>query len=163
MTQIPHITKREQKLLHQGFEIMLVLKTLFALFEIACGIALIFLTVERLTDIISYDFFQNYIIKYHLASDIAESIIGSYTTELRHFYIIYLLSHGVTKLFVIMFLWLKKYWAYPLTEALLTLFILYQMYEYIFRAQAVSIIVFTVIDLIMIGLTEIERRMIRRI
>lgn len=64
---------------------------------------------------------------------------------------LYLLSHGVVKLFMLVGLWLNKLWAYPASLALFSLFILYQMVRYT-STHSTWLLVLTVLDLIMMWL-----------
>jgi len=65
---------------------------------------------------------------------------------------IYLLSHGLTKVALVVALFFNKLWAYPSMIALLTLFIAYQLYR-ISYTYSLGLILLTVFDSFVIWLT----------
>jgi uncharacterized membrane protein len=70
---------------------------------------------------------------------------------------LYLLSHGVVKLFLIIGLWRNKLWAYPAAISVFALFILYQLVRFA-RTHSVWLLVLTVLDIIVIWLIWHEYR-----
>ena len=73
---------------------------------------------------------------------------------------LYLLSHGGIKVVLVLLLWRKKLWAYPLAVAALVLFIIYQTIRWTITHSG-FLAAFTVLDAIMIWLTIVEYRMIK--
>lgn len=153
----------DEKNMHVAFEISLMLKGAFALAEIAAGIFAYFVTRQFLLDLVHAitrteltedprDFVANYL--FHAAQDLSVSS--------QHFTAVYLLSHGVIKLWLIVGLWRKKLGYYPAAIAVFSLFILYQVYRYSFT-HSLSLLLITVLDIIVIGLTWFEYRHLRRI
>jgi uncharacterized membrane protein len=69
----------------------------------------------------------------------------------------YLLSHGVTKVALVVVLLCNKLWAYPSMIALLTLFIAYQLYR-ISHAHSLGLILLTLFDVFVVWLTWKEYR-----
>ena len=154
-------TKSGKNITHVSFEIMLIFKSIFALLEIVSGIAMIFLSPGRLNKLIEFisreelyedpkDLLMNFIVVYGHAFSIGA----------QKFAVFYLLSHGIIKLIVILLLWRKKLWAYPLSIAVFIGFIIYQMYHYA-HSHSIMLLILTVLDIAMIGLTVLEYRNIR--
>jgi uncharacterized membrane protein len=77
----------------------------------------------------------------------------SVSTQL--FGIVYLLSHGIIKIFLVASLWQRRLWAYPAAIIFFTAFCMYQMYRYYFT-YSIWLIILTVLDIFVIALTSIE-------
>ena len=148
---------------HVAFEISLTLKGVFALAEIAAGIFAYFVTTQFLLDLVQAitrtelmedprDFVANYLL--HAAQGLSVSS--------QHFTAYYLLGHGVIKLWLIIGLWQKKLGYYLAAIAVFSLFILYQLYRYSFT-HSLSLLLITVLDVVVIGLTWFEYQHLRRI
>jgi uncharacterized membrane protein len=83
----------------------------------------------------------------------SETILGSH----RLFASLYLLSHGVTKVVLVIALWMNKLWAYPLTMVVFGAFSVYQMYRYI-NTHSIAMLILTIFDVLLIYLTWLEWR-----
>jgi uncharacterized membrane protein len=75
----------------------------------------------------------------------------------RLFGSIYLIVHGLLKLVIMVGLWRRYRWAYPLAISALSVFIAYQIYRlsYLF---SVGLLVLTLFDIAIVGLTWREYR-----
>lgn len=153
----------DEKNVHFAFEISLILKGAFALAEIAASIFAYFVTTQFLLDLARvitrtemtedpHDFVANYLL--HAAQGLSVSS--------QQFAAFYLLSHGGIKLWLIIGLWRKKLVYYPVAIAVFGLFILYQAYRYSFT-HSPSLLLITVLDVVVIGLTWFEYQQLRRI
>jgi len=145
-----------KKYTHIGFEIGLLLKGIFAICEILCGFAVIFLTPGRLNRIIDF------IVRNELNEDPGDFIMthlvifgSNFSIDTQRFWIFYLLSHGIVKLTVILLLWRKKIWAYPMSVAVFTGFIVYQIYHFM-HSHSILLVILTILDIILIWLTVLE-------
>lgn len=153
----------DEKNLHIAFEISLVLKAALALAEIASGIFAYFVTRQFLLDLVDVmtrteltedprDFAANYLL--HAAQNLSISS--------QNFTALYLFSHGVIKLWLIIGLWRKKLGYYPAAITVFGLFIIYQVYRYSFT-HSLLLLVITALDVFVIGLTWFEYQHLRRI
>ena len=144
------------------FRYSVLLKGLDAVVEIAGGIAVWVVSpglIVSLTNLLTHDelsedprdFVANYL--RHAASHL--SLSG------EHFLAIYLLGHGVVKLFVVVALLKHKLWGYPLSLVVFGGFIGYQLYRYTLTG-GVGLIALTVFDLIVVVLIWIEYRAVKR-
>jgi len=148
---------------HISFEIGLLLKGIDSLTEVIGGILLLFLNPGRLNRVIS-------LLTQHELSEDPKDLIANFLTTFSHsfsinmqyFGVFYLVSHGIIKCVLILLLWQRKLWAYPLTILSLVLFIAYQIYRYTI-SHSVSLVFLTVFDVIMIALTFMEYRKIRNV
>lgn len=150
-------------ILHKSFEAAILLKGIGGLFETVGGILLLFLNPNRLNSVIAFltqnelskdpnDFVANYLVKFS----------AEFTMSSQYFGVFYLVSHGIIKLVLVILLWKRKLWAYPLAIASLVLFIVYQMYRFSI-SFSVSMILLTIFDVIMIVLTYIEYKNCKKI
>lgn len=150
--------RRRERYLHLVFVWGLVFKGVFAAAEVVTGVGAFLvsqplamriaraLTREELSED-PHDLVANYLIRS------AEHFSGS----AAHFLGIYLASHGIVKLALILALLLKKLWAYPVALMVFGAFIVYQVYRYT-TTHAPSLILLTAVDLAVIALTWHEYR-----
>ncbi len=157
VSESARIAKR-RGLLHAGFEIGILLKGLHAAFEIASGILIGFVNPEFLRRIVRL------LTRNELAEDPKDFIANlmlrasqRYSIDTQHFWLFYLLSHGIIKIVLVFLLWRKKLWAYPLAVAALVFFIAYQSIRWASTRSPV-LIALTIWDAIMIWLTIAEYR-----
>lgn len=148
-------------LLHKGFEIGILIKAIDGVLEIIGGILLTQLNPSRLNSLVAW--FTQHELSEDPRDVVANLLIrlsSRFTVNTQYFGVFYLISHGIVKLILIIFLWKRKPWAYPLTIISLILFIIYQIYRYTLQASN-GLIILTVFDIIMIILTFIEYKRIR--
>lgn len=143
------------------FRVSILLKGLNAAFEIAGGIALLFISPRLITHWIELltrgefaegagDFVSNYL--RHAASRIS---LGG-----QHFVVAYLLAHGVVKLFLVIALLRNKLWGYPAAMVVFGGFIGYQIYLLTLYG-GVGLIALTIFDAIVILLIWLEYRAVK--
>ena len=97
-----------------------------------------------------HDFVAN-----HLRHAASHFSVGS-----EHFMAIYLLGHGVVKIFVVAALLRNKLWAYPIAIIVFGGFVVYQIYRFALTGST-GLIVLTVVDLIVIWFIWLEYRAVR--
>lgn len=148
--------KEPKDIVHISFEIGLLLKGIHGLTEIVGGALMFFLTPNRLSTL------TQFLTKHELSEDPRDMVANfllnlssSFSISTQHFAEFYLMSHGIIKCILILLLWRRKLWAYPLTIVSLILFIAYQIYRYTLT-QSVFLILLTIFDAIMIALTYLE-------
>jgi uncharacterized membrane protein len=84
----------------------------------------------------------------------------SFSVSTQHFTAIYLLSHGIIKLWLIAGLLRKRLWYYPAAILIFGLFIVYQLYRFSFT-YSVLLLLITALDLLVIILTWQEAKYLR--
>jgi len=152
---------QSKKVIHIGFEIGLLLKGIDGLLEIIGGILLTVLNPQRMNRMVS--FFTQHELSEDPKDTVANFLVAlghSFSISAQQFAAVYLISHGAIKLILILLLWKKKLWAYPLSILFLVLFIIYQIYHYTFTHSA-SMILLTLLDTVMIILTYLEYKRIQ--
>ena len=146
---------------HVSFEIGLLLKGIHGLMEIIGGASLLFLSPDRV------NWLARFLTRHELSEDPKDKVANflitlsnSFSISTQHFAMFYLMSHGIIKFALVLLLWRRKLWAYPLTIISLILFIAYQIYRYTFT-HSVFLILLTIFDVVMIVLTYLEYKRIK--
>lgn len=152
----------KEKNIHALFEISVLLKGVHAILEVVGGIFLYSVGTESITQFVvfitqeeliqdSHDFVANYLLRTaeHLS-------VGG-----KAFAALYLLSHGIIKLFLVAGLLRDKLWAYPASLSVLGLFIVYQLYRFT-HTHAVGLILLTLFDFVVMYLVWHEYNLIRK-
>lgn len=156
-------TKKTKDIVHISFEIGLFLKGIHGLTEIVGGALMFFLTPNRL------NLLTRFLTRHELLEDPRDlaanfllNLSSSFSIGAQHFAVFYLMSHGIIKCILILLLWRRKLWAYPLTIISFILFIAYQVYRYMLT-QSVFLILLTAFDTVMIALTDLEYKRIKSV
>lgn len=146
---------------HKSFEVGVLLKGIDGILEIIGGFLLMFLNPDRLNKLVVL------LTQHELSEDPRDKISrymidlsAKFTVSTQNFGVFYLISHGLIKLILVIFLWKRKIWAYPITIISFVLFIIYQLYRYTIY-HSTWLIVLSVFDVIMIILTFIEYKRIK--
>jgi len=151
-----------ERRIHQIFEISVLLKGAHALIECIGGLILAFVSTSAITSLVNAltqeELIEdpNDLIAAHLLS-----LAQNFTVGTQRFYAFYLLSHGVIKAFLVIGLLRNKLWAYPVSLAVLGLFMVYQLYRFSYT-HGFGLIVLTVFDVFVVGLIWHEYRLVRR-
>ena len=90
----------------------------------------------------------------------AQHLAAIFPVGVQHFYGAYLFFHGGLKLAIMVLLWMRKLWAYPLAMVVLALFALYEGEEWL-RDGSPFLAMLCVFDLFMIGLVWKEWRALK--
>lgn len=142
----------------RAFRIGLVLKALDGMLETVGGLLLLFLQPEHI------DRFARWLTHGELSQD-PHDFIATHILKTAHditgaglvFGAIYLLSHGVVKLVLVVEVWRNHIWAYLGLIGVTTLFVIYQLYR-MANKFSVGMLLLTIFDLVIIYLTTKEYR-----
>lgn len=151
-----------ERTIHFVFRVTLWVKGLFALTEIAGGVAAFFIRRQLLVGVASaitqgelhedpHDLIANFLL--HSAEHLSISA--------QKFTAYYLLSHGLVKLWLIVGLLRERLWYYPTALVVFGLFILYQLYRFD-STHSPWLLLITAVDLVVIALTWHEYRYLGR-
>lgn len=150
-----------EKTLHLAFELSLWCKGAFALLEIIAGVAAYFVPPQRVLTLVLW------VNKEEFVEDPRDLVVNLLLSTVQHlpasaekFAAIYLLGHGVIKLWLIAGLLQKRLWLYPAAMSIFGLFIVYQLYRYTFT-HSVWLLLVTALDVLVIVLTWHEYRHIK--
>jgi uncharacterized membrane protein len=150
-----------ERQIHQIFEISVLLKGVHALIECIGGLVLAFVNTSTITNLV------NALTQEELVEDPKDfvathllSLAQNFTVSTQRFYAVYLLSHGLIKLLLVIGLLRNKLWAYPVSLFTLGLFIVYQLYRFSYT-HGLGLIVLTLLDVVVVGLIWHEFRLVR--
>ena len=147
---------RSRTALKSAFRASIAIKGIDGLLEAIGGILLWMIRPSAMNEIARilflheiphdrHDFFRIHLLR------ASETLLGSH----KLFVSAYLLSHGLTKVLIVVALWMNKLWAYPLTIIVFGAFSAYQVYRYS-HTHSIALLILTVFDLLLIYLTWME-------
>jgi uncharacterized membrane protein len=153
----PHCARKDG-VLRIVFVMAVVLKGIDGVLEMGGGIFLFLISGENL----------NRILLYLLSDELAEDphdLLANYLIHLGHhltvsgrqFAAVYLLIHGMVKLFLVVNLLRNRRWAYPAAMAVILALVGYQIYR-LAGHVSLALAVFTGIDVVVVILIGIEYR-----
>jgi len=145
-------------LLDRIFDVSLTLKGIDGLLELIGGIFFLFLSPDRLNAIVRF------LTQHELSKD-PHDVIATHIVSYAHtitgsvslFLAVYLLSHGIVKIILVVAVLNEKLWAYPWLIAFLLIFIAYQVYQLVLK-PSVGLVLLTLFDLFIVYLTVLEYR-----
>lgn len=156
------MTDRAERAIRLFFDASLWLKALLALVEIASGITVWFASKETLLELGLRA--TRHAVPAHARDVVAAwlfHVVEGLSISAKLFAALYLVSHGVIKLWLVVGLLRRKLWYYPVAIVAFSLFIVYQLYRYTLTHSA-FLIFLTALDVIVIALTLHEFRYLRR-
>ncbi|MFM0327748.1 DUF2127 domain-containing protein [Caballeronia glebae] len=154
--------KFSEEKLHLIFDVSLWFKAIFAASEIVSGALVYFVPRHYFLS------FVLWVTKDEFAEDPKDLIANFLLHAVQHlsfsaqkFTAMYLLAHGVIKLWLIIGLLRQKLWYYPVSIIVFGSFIAYQLYRYTITHSFVLLLV-TALDIVIIALTWHEYRYLRK-
>ncbi len=151
-----------ERTIHFAFRVTLWVKGLFAITEIAGGVAAFFVRRQFLVGVASaitqgelaenpHDLIANFLL--HSAEHLS--------INAQQFTAYYLLSHGLVKLWLVVGLLRERLWYYPTALVVFGLFIIYQLYRFD-STHSPWLLLITAVDIVVIALTWHEYRYLGR-
>lgn len=148
------------RLLRKVFNISIVIKGLDGAFELLMGFLSFFINPNLLNKTITSLFA-------HELSQDPNDFIANFLTRMAHdlsvgsqiFIALYLITHGVIKIFIVANLLKNRLWAYPVAILFFVGFLIYQVYEYAHTGSALMLIL-TIFDVLVIVMTFLEYRQV---
>lgn len=153
--------KKRSALRHKLFHVGIIVKGIDGALEIMGALLILMISPQTLDRIV-------HLLTQHELSEDPKDIIANYLIHAaNHFSVssqlfgfIYLLSHGIIKIILIMSLWKQRLWSYPVAMIFFALFGMYQMYKY-YLDHSPGWIVLTILDVLVIVLTWLEYRQLK--
>jgi uncharacterized membrane protein len=143
---------------HKLFILGLVIKGANGLVELAAGFLLYFLAATNVSNFIysitSHELFED---PNDFVANILIKSADNFSISAKNFLVLFLIIHGVVKLFLVVQLFKKKIWSYPVAIFLFTLFLFYQSYRVLISFSWLMLIL-SIIDLFVIALIILEYR-----
>lgn len=124
-----------QKFWHQLFEAGIALKALNGVWETVVG-TLLLVHTHRPVRVIQF----------------ADTHLENFSDSTRIFAGVYLLTHGLLNIFLAYNLYKNRLWAYPFAMAVVSLFVIYQVYRFL-HTHSLILLCLTMFDIAFIVLT----------
>ncbi len=144
---------------HWLFEIGMILKGIDGVLETIGGLLLLVVSKAQLNGIIVL------LTQYELSEDPHDRIANAIVAFILHlpvkaklFGAIYLLIHGIVKLFLVYELLRERLWAFPVGIAILSVFAAYTVYD-LNRHFSFGLLFFAIFNVVIIGFVWYEWRM----
>ncbi|MCW3663683.1 DUF2127 domain-containing protein [Burkholderia cenocepacia] len=151
----------QEKKIHLVFELSLWFKAIFAVSEIVAGAATWFVPQQLFLTLVLWVTRDEFAEDPHdLVANFLLRTVQHLSVDTQKFAAIYLLGHGVVKLWLIIGLLRERLWYFPVSIIVFGLFIAYQIYRYTFT-HSVSLLLITALDIVIIALTWHEYRYLR--
>ncbi|MHB8710263.1 MAG: DUF2127 domain-containing protein [Minisyncoccota bacterium] len=156
---MPQETQKE-KYIHRVFVWGVLLKAVDGVLETLGGVALFFpgVLASLVQFVIQNELFED---PHDFLFTHLQNVLPTLTNNSGTFIALYLLSHGLIKIVLVAGLLRDKLWAYPSAIVVFSLFIVYQLYHYLFT-HSVFLLLLTVLDLAVIWLTWHEYRYFKK-
>jgi uncharacterized membrane protein len=141
--------------LDKAFEVTLIYKGIDGLLEMIGGVIFLFI---RPTFVLRL---AHGVVGYHPHNFIGKHVLQAaqhFGKGAAIFAALYLFSHGIVKVVLVVEILREKLWAYVAFMIVTGLFAVYQVYDIIFRKPTVSFMLLTILDLVIIYLTNKEYR-----
>jgi uncharacterized membrane protein len=152
-----------RKVLHDTFEVGIILKGIDGAFEIAGGLLLYLISPAQINRALLF------LLQHELSEDPRDAVAnflirtaGHLSVKTQLFGSIYLLSHGIVKAGIVISLWKNRLWAYPAAIVFFAAFIVYQLYRYTY-SHSLWLIILTVFDIVIVLLTWLEYRRVKAV
>jgi uncharacterized membrane protein len=149
------------RILHWLFEASLAIKGLLCAAEALAGLGLLLAPNPLIARLVYW------LTHFEIAEDPTDTLanwtiraVEQFPVGTQHFYALYLLAHGGLKLTMVVLLWRRVIWAYPVAIVVLAGFVAYQTFEF-FHAGSPFLLLLALFDLVMIGLVWQEWRALR--
>jgi uncharacterized membrane protein len=149
---------RNTSFLHESFEVGIAMKGFDGLLEVLGGAIIFLMKPAQMNDLVRK-------ICEHLLARAPHSAVAIHmfnasqnmTSSSARFAALYLLSHGLVKVLLVICLWLNKLWAYPLTIVVFGAFAIYQVFRFT-HTHSWALVILTIFDVLIILLTWNEYR-----
>lgn len=147
-----------EKNLHLLFELTLGFKAVFAIAEIAAGVATWLVPQRYFLALVLWVTRDEFAEDPHdLVANLLLHTVQHLSVDAQRFAALYLLGHGVIKLWLVAGLLREKLWYFPVSIVIFALFIAYQTYRFT-NTHSVWLLLVTALDVVVIALTWHESR-----
>lgn len=152
----------QEKRIGELFELSVLLKGIHSVIEIAGGLLLFAVPTSVFTRMVTW-VTQNELLEdpHDLIATSLMHLSEQLSVGGKVFGSLYLLSHGLIKIVLVIALLKNKLWAYPWSLAALSLFIIYQLYRFTFT-HSLALVILTIFDLAVMWLIWREYQIVKK-
>lgn len=148
--------KQTKTFFHSVFRISILLKGIGGLLELVSGVLLFFSSLDALSRAV-INFFSRELIEdsTDIIANFLIKLVQHFSVGTKTFIALYLVIDGLINVGLVVALWRKKLWAYPVAMIALSLFIVYQVYK-LSLSFSYYLLFLTLVDVIIILLLRFE-------
>jgi uncharacterized membrane protein len=132
--------------LHRLFELAIFVKGVDGVLETIGGLLILFVPLHSLDTLVRW------LVAHELSTksrdwlaDAAEHLLASLSLDTKLFASVYLVGHGLIKIFLVYALWREKLWAFPVALWFIALFVVYQLYRFA-HTHSIALLIFALLD-----------------
>jgi uncharacterized membrane protein len=134
------------KTVHRVFELAILIKGIDGVLETVGGLLILFIPLHSLDDWIRFLLAHELSTESHdLLAHAAEHLLDILSLSTKVFASVYLIGHGLVKIFLVYALWREKMWAFPIALWFIVLFVAYQLYRYT-HTHSTALLIFALFD-----------------
>lgn len=144
------------------FRASVLLKGLDALLEIVGGVAAWMVSPSLIVRVVGF-LTQDEIREdpHDLVANCLRHAASRFTLGSKYFLAVYLLGHGIVKLFVVLALLKNKLWGYPAALIVFGGFVVYQIYRFTLTG-GIGLIALSIVDLVVMWFIWLEYRAVKQ-
>lgn len=131
--------------LHWLFELSIFIKGVDGVLETVGGLLILFVPLHSLDTLVRWLLVHELSESHDWVARAAEHLLNSLSLDTKLFASIYLIGHGLVKIFLVHALWREKLWAFPVALWFIALFVVYQIYRFT-HTQSIALLVFALLD-----------------
>ncbi len=131
--------------LHRLFELSIFIKGVDGVLETVGGLLILFVPLHSL-DTLGRGLLAHELSESHdWVARVAEHLLNSLSLNTKLFASIYLIGHGLVKIFLVYALWREKLWAFPVALWFIALFVVYQIYRFT-HTHSIALLILALLD-----------------
>lgn len=131
--------------LHQLFELAIFVKGVDGALETLGGLLILFVPLHSLDTVVRWLVAHELSESRDWLAGAAKHLLSSLSLDTKLFASIYLMGHGLVKIFLVYALWREKLWAFPAALSFIALFVVYQLYRFT-HTHSTALLIFALLD-----------------
>lgn len=131
--------------MHRLFELAILVKGVDGILETLGGLLILFVPLHSLDTWVRWLVAHELTESHDWLAEAARHLLDSLSLDTKLFASIYLVGHGLAKIFLVYALWQEKLWAFPLALWFIALFVAYQLYRYT-HTHSIVLLIFALLD-----------------
>jgi uncharacterized membrane protein len=137
---------QSSKGLHRLFELAIFVKGVDGALETIGGLLILFVPLRSLDTVVRWLMTHELNESHDRLANAAEHLLDSLSLDTKLFASMYLVGHGLVKIFLVYALWREKLWAFPAALWFIALFVVYQLYRYT-HTHSTALLIFALLDM----------------
>lgn len=153
MSGVSELSRRN---MHRLFQAGVVFKGIGAFVDILGSFIVLFASQQSIVHMVAL-FTQEELIEdpHAMIAGYLLNTAATFSAGTKTFAFLYLLIHGLVNFVLVIGLWKKKHWAYPVALSIFSVLVIYQLYRFT-HTQSLWLIIFSIFDITIIWLINKE-------